>query len=310
MIKISYILLVILASILFAGYATISSAEENQNLPPATLSLLEATRTGNTGQVAAHVYWKSELNIQDAEGNTALHMACRYGFYSIASLLINGGSSHSIQNSDGYTPLAVAIENKQSDATSLLLEADADLEVVNKRKETLVHIAARVGDNTALKLLITKHVDVNEIDADGWTAFDTAILRKDVEAQHILKAAKAVQGGKAKLESSLYDAITAGDLERVEVLIRHGVNLASEDDVVGTPLYCAIGEKQKKIAILLRLAGAVLDSDRAVDRAIALDDIQQLEIIFALSDGINAKNRDGYAPLHRAVAFSSPWRNS
>ncbi len=293
--------------VLMSGFinAAMLRAEEKPTPPPATVNLLDAARTGNTGQVAAHVHWKSELNVQDQDGNTALHIACGKAFQQIVTLLLDGGANLNAKNANGFTPLGVAIANNQTDIVDFLIQRNAAIDIPNNASETPLHMAARNGNAKVVKLIIAKKAEMNAKDSDGWTALDTAILRGDAETKTLLTVAGASQSASAKTDKTLYDAINAGDNERMNVLLRHGINVNSKDEDSSTPLDCAISNHNKKMAIQLIKSGAKLAIEKALEGAIIMGDTEQLAIIFDLGININAKNTDGYAPLHRAITFKN-----
>lgn len=51
---------------------------------------------------------KAEVNVQNAEGNTALHLACEDEQSACAMLLVEHGASGTIQNKEKKTPLDLA----------------------------------------------------------------------------------------------------------------------------------------------------------------------------------------------------------
>lgn len=55
----------------------------------------------------------ADLNKPDAQGNTALHWAARYGYTAAAGQLLQHGADPDVRNRDGHTPAMLAYHHKQ-----------------------------------------------------------------------------------------------------------------------------------------------------------------------------------------------------
>lgn len=123
---------------------------------------------------------KKKLDLQDRDGNTALHLAVKEGIINSdttdgAQVIIDHIEAYSlvgskdIQNAAGNTPLILAAQlDRQSVATELELGAsalEADKDVQNNNGDTAVMVAARAG-NLAMVSIISfgnyqKDADLN-----------------------------------------------------------------------------------------------------------------------------------------------------
>jgi ankyrin repeat protein len=97
------------------------------------------------------------VNIQNKDGDTALHKACQWegqhgfrfvyipghteNFLKVVRSLIDNGASVNVQNKKGNTALHEACINCHYVASRLLVEAGADIMIQNKRKLTALHFA-------------------------------------------------------------------------------------------------------------------------------------------------------------------------
>jgi len=100
-----------------------------------------------------------DLNVQDNDGNTPLHIACENGNIDIAKALLTAlGNLESmdlnIQNNDGNTPLHKACENGNIDVAKALLTAGANQNVENKEKKKPFQVA-KPKDVEALRKLLS-----------------------------------------------------------------------------------------------------------------------------------------------------------
>jgi len=99
----------------------------------------------------------------------------------------------------------------------------------------------------------------------------------------------------------LFDAIKAGDLERVKALVSADAALASARDESGeSAILTAVYHRQKEIANLLVARGAVL----TLFEACAAGELDAAERLIAASpDAVRAHSHDGWTPLHLTAFF-------
>ena len=96
-------------------------------------ALLLAVKENLTDIVSLLVTSHVNLNFQDAQGETALHVAARYGHDACAKLLLSGtaelrASTELTENTFGWTPLHTACVDGNLNIVILLIEAGADLD--------------------------------------------------------------------------------------------------------------------------------------------------------------------------------------
>ncbi len=68
----------------------------------------------------------AEVNDQDSEGNSLLHLALDYDRIEMVKLLIEHGAKINVKNSEGQRPLAVALAKNYTDMVALLRQHGAD----------------------------------------------------------------------------------------------------------------------------------------------------------------------------------------
>lgn len=73
--------------------------------------LMCATRAMNDRSVG-HIVGKCDVNLQDENGDTALHMAARNGYFGICDILVEHGANPLLKNIAGDTPYDIARELK------------------------------------------------------------------------------------------------------------------------------------------------------------------------------------------------------
>src|SRR5205809_7537713 len=100
--------------------------------------------------------------------------------------------------------------------------------------------------------------------------------------------------------SAFFEAIKAGELERVKTLVSEDPSLVDARDAEGRAILTAVYHRQKEIVNLLVARGAAL----SLFEAAAAGEIERLERLVAASPGgVNAYSADGWTPLHLAAFF-------
>lgn len=115
-----------------------------------------------TGLDEAAIYFinnNGDLNIQDNEGNTALHYCAEYNNLIIAKLLADKGARFDISNRHENEPLWAAVfSSTPSDQgmLDLFLQYTNRVNTVNKYGKTPLDFAIAKGDYTVIKALESK----------------------------------------------------------------------------------------------------------------------------------------------------------
>ena len=134
--------------------------------------LCKAARTGDMEQITLLARQGANLDMQDYDGRTAVHMAVSSGRYKIVESLLKLGASSSIKDRWGQTPMAIAIKSKQQMVITVLATAKAKLDIEFPELELCT--AAGSGDSSQVKRLIDFGVPPNSGDYDLRTALHVA----------------------------------------------------------------------------------------------------------------------------------------
>jgi ankyrin repeat protein len=117
------ITLVISMSLACNQIANIPNSNANP-APPAPLII--AAREGKADVVRALLSANDvNVNIVDAEGNTPLIEASRFGHDDVVRVLVERGANTKTQNKEGQTALMLAVRNGHDDVVRILKEAGA-----------------------------------------------------------------------------------------------------------------------------------------------------------------------------------------
>ncbi len=202
----------------------------------------------------------AEVNVRDAEGNTALLKiepdAVELGFSktAVARLLLRHGADINSQNREGETALMRAVRAGSRPLVELLLASGADVNVADLSADTPLMAAARDRDATRIvRGLLRAGADIHAEDRDGQTALAIALEEGHSQVANLLQQAGATE--RHPLERELREAAECGDREAVRDLINRGATL--NVGVRGrTPLVEAVAGGHADIVADLLAAGA------------------------------------------------------
>ena len=143
-------------------------------ISPATgdTRLVEAAMQGDKATVQSLITRKTDVNVAQGDGMTALHWAAYRNDVEIARLLIQAGANTKATTRLGdYTPLLIAAKTGSAPVVDLLLKAGTDVNAATPAGTTALMLAAGSGDAEAVKLLLDRGANVNAKDTmNGQTA--------------------------------------------------------------------------------------------------------------------------------------------
>src|SRR5947209_11569677 len=100
--------------------------------------------------------------------------------------------------------------------------------------------------------------------------------------------------------SAFFDAIKAGELDRVKAMVSADPSLVDARTAEGSAILTAVYYRQKEIANLLVARGAAL----SLFEAAAAGELERVErLIGERPDAVNTFSSDGWTPLHLAAFF-------
>jgi ankyrin repeat protein len=127
-------------------------------------------------------------NAYNKFGDSILSYAVILQKYSIIAAALAKGANPNLPNSLGYRPIDIAIELLDFRSLELLVENNADIKHIDNFNRTYLMQAARAGFLSAAELLVSRGVDINAMDIDGFTALSIAHRnQKEVIVKFLLK---------------------------------------------------------------------------------------------------------------------------
>ncbi|XP_061843062.1 NF-kappa-B inhibitor epsilon [Nerophis lumbriciformis] len=152
-----------------------------------------ATYLNLTEVVKSLVAKKVSLELQDHEGNTALHVACHHGLTMCATEMTCEISPSKLelvletQNWRGLACLHLAALSRQHQIMKLLMKKGADLNVQEGTSgKTPLHLAVELHDAALVKLLLSRGANVDAAMYNGCTPLHLAVGRQDAAIAHLL----------------------------------------------------------------------------------------------------------------------------
>ena len=243
-------------------------------------TLIKAAKDQNVILVQSILKIGADVNVQDENGSTPLHIVSENGNAPIADLLLRFGAKVNIQNSKNETPIYFAVISRHFEVVEKLLANSADL---NVEGEPLLHLAIdkKIGQPNLqiVKKLIDYGANIETQDQSGRSPLRLALLQRNDEIIKVLLLYGAkfsmiifsllalkgdpetVQimldhGAELKNFDGLPQIVVHGRLDVLRVLIRHGVDLNRYTLFGNVPLNFAIGRNLMKIIFELLKNGA------------------------------------------------------
>ncbi|XP_034018048.1 NF-kappa-B inhibitor epsilon [Thalassophryne amazonica] len=135
----------------------------------------------------------ASLELQDQDGNTALHVACQYRKTDCAAEMTREVSCNKLvpvlqtQNWKGLTCLHLATLNRQHHIMRLLMGKGADLNIQEGTSgKTALHLAVELHDIISVKLLLNHGANVDVTMFNGCTPLHLAVGRQDAAISNLL----------------------------------------------------------------------------------------------------------------------------
>lgn len=182
-----------------------------------SIPLYLALQRGDIDQLERHMYWGTDMEALNPDGQRPLHVASAKGNVVMARKLLEHGVKVDAKNKAGDTALQIALlagrtqvadvllaHGASLDADALLLRAarqgtpdrdvvrylvehGADTEARDPAGDTALLIAVRNGNLRLARHLVDNGADVNVRDADGQSALHLAVQRQEPEVASLLR---------------------------------------------------------------------------------------------------------------------------
>ncbi|KAG6629825.1 E3 ubiquitin-protein ligase KEG-like [Carya illinoinensis] len=267
----------------------------------------------------------SLLEAHNAEGQTALHLACRRGCPEIVDAILEYGSVDvDVPDENGNPPIVFALAVGSSECVRALIRKSAN--VLSRSMEGLgrsaAHICAFYGQPVCMRELLLAGADPTAVDADGETILHIAVAKKFTECAIVVLengGCKSMGVLSSKDLTPLHLCISTLNV----AIVKRWAEIASPKEIseaidipssAGTALCMAAAIKKdretegRELVRILLAAGAsptAQDTQQfrtALHTAAMANDVELVKIILDAGVDVNIRNVNNTIPLHLALA--------
>ena len=242
-------------------------ADVNQNINGWS-PLIEAADEGSLESMKLLLEAGADVNFFWSFGSpTAMTMAASEGHLECLKLLVKYGADiNGIKKS--FPPLHTAAEEDKRDIIDYLISQNVKVNKKDMTGRTALMYAASEGNKYAVMMLVEAGADKSINDLRGHQAIDYA---EDEDAYDVVDYLRAEGNGK---RPDIHQATLDGKIEKVERMVKQGVDVNSRDEYGRTPLHIAAAQNY------------------TID----------MQVLFDIGADINAQDHQGRTPLMYAAA--------
>ncbi|KAJ0931779.1 putative protein kinase TKL-Pl-1 family [Helianthus annuus] len=268
------------------------------------------------------------LEAQNAEGQTALHLACRRGSVELVEAILNYPEANvDVLDKDGDPPLVFALAAGSPECVRALLSRYAN--VRSRLRDgfgpSVAHVCAYHGQPDCMRELLLAGADPNAVDDEGESVLHRAVTKKYTECALVILehgGCKSMGISNSKNLTPLHLCVTTWNV----AVVKRWIEVASSEDIadaidvpspVGTALSMAAALKKdheasgRELVQILLAAGADATAQdtqhgrTALHTAAMTNDVELVKIILDAGVDVNIRNVQNTIPLHVALARGS-----
>jgi len=199
----------------------------------------------------------------------------------------------------------------------LIDEVKLSAKATNSQGENVLHLVARKPKQQAIvAYLLDRGADANQVDKQGNTPLIRAASGELDVIQQLVKKTRNISHVNAKGESALTIAVLSGSAEGVGYLISNNAKTDVMDKDGNNLMYHLIQSYRTnakedfmgKLALLERSGVnptlSQKDGNTLYHLAVAKNDLALMDVIKKYDININASNKEGLTPLHKAAMLA------
>ncbi|KAJ5548876.1 hypothetical protein N7513_006110 [Penicillium frequentans] len=233
----------------------------NPACPPMNTTIVHMAAAANLLDIIERVSLNSEdLATEDANGNTAFHLAARYGHIAGGRILRQKAVNCESTNGRGKTPLIEAASYGHTEFVEWLLLEGVKLEGRVGKGGSALQSASLGGHQSVVEVLLAAGADVNAQGGEYGNALQAAAYRRNSEiVQMFLDAGADVNALGGRYGSALKAAAAAAYKESsgiVQILLNAGADVNARGGEYGNALQTAANGRNSEIVQMLLDAGA------------------------------------------------------
>ncbi|XP_030966830.1 E3 ubiquitin-protein ligase KEG [Quercus lobata] len=276
-----------------------------------------------SGKISSSIY--SLLEAQNAEGQTALHLACRRGSAELVEAILEYREANvDVLDKDGDPPLVFALAAGSPECVRALIKRGAN--VRSRLREgfgpSVAHVCAYHGQPDCMRELLLAGADPNAVDDEGESVLHRAVAKKYSDCALVILengGCRSMAVLNSKNLTPLHLCVATWNV----TVVKRWVEVATVEEIadaidipspVGTALCMAAAVKKdhefegRELVQILLAAGAdptAQDAQHgrtALHTAAMANDVELVKIILEAGVDVNIRNVHNTIPLHVALA--------
>ncbi|KAJ4824066.1 hypothetical protein Tsubulata_032581 [Turnera subulata] len=282
--------------------------------------LLAKVASGNSGSSLSTL-----LEAQNADGQTALHLACRRGSADLVESILECRQANvDVLDKDGDPPLVFALAAGSPGCVRALITRGAN--VRSRLREgfgpSVAHVCAYHGQPDCMRELLLAGADPNAVDDEGESVLHRAVAKKYTDCAIVILdngGCRSMAVPNSKNLTPLHLCVATWNV----AVVKRWVEVASKEEIaeaidipspVGTALSMAASLKKdheiegRELVKILLNAGAdptAQDAQHgrtALHTAAMANDVELVKIMLDAGVDVNIRNVQNTIPLHVALA--------
>lgn len=253
----------------------------------------------------------------DAEGNTPLLVAMRSNTgIDIIRTILEKRAEVNAQNKEGESALHIAVRNNQADSGALLLESGANIYLANARSETPLFLTfyARAGSQRTareIRMFMLNPAAMSARDSLGNTVLHHATMwRIDSVIPAIVERGANTEAINISGETPLFIAVKANAASTVRALLQAGASLTGRDSLGNTALHTAVRSSAPQSMEALLDANSNIDAynlygQTPLHDAVRIGIYDAQVILVRRGANIEVRDNEGNTPLLLAVRMGN-----
>jgi ankyrin repeat protein len=282
-------------------------------LQPTGLLQQAASRRDRSTLVSLVEQGHLDVNKQDADGKTVMHVASELNAFNIIEFLAEHNAKLTVETSDSWTPALRAAQKGNIEAIETLAKLGVDLDQPVTDGYTPLMLAAIYNHVDLVKLLIQKYkVNINRQEFFGRSALYFSIEHNHESMLDVLLDAGAALTSSGKQVSPVCMAAKKGYIDLLMKCIRSNADVETPDnsDAGGwTPALWAAFNNNRGMLIRLAARGvnfSIPNREGKLPSHIAAEKGHE-ELIDVLANSnadLSSPDKNGMSPAHYAVKFN------